>query len=327
MLGLVSIVIPTFDRKGLLAEAVASCLAQTYASVEIVIVDDGSTDGTGDFVGEKLQCEWEGRAIRYYRKENAGPAAARQYGLERAQGEFVQFLDSDDLILPDKIERQVHVLSSGSPGIVCCSCYGRKGEKAAGWERAERIGVQGRSVADYVRAMCSPVSFPMSCVAPIWRKDFLLAQAGWPSELCCGEDWAYYTALLTHAEAVGFVDAELFWACDHPGERASTTRRGKGTQRKAVSFARAWQSVCRVVREGGYLDQETSRGLLRIARSIYVLLLDIGTEEEIRGFEEAVRSFKRDAGGKVSLVTLVGWFRKVFGTSLALRGISLYLRR
>lgn len=103
--GLVSTVIPVYNRAVMLREAVDSVLAQSWRPIEIIIVDDGSTDDT-------LKVEDEIRAqhpeiVRVLRQENAGPGAARQLGLDAAQGEFVQFLDSDDLLLPGKFSAQV----------------------------------------------------------------------------------------------------------------------------------------------------------------------------------------------------------------------------
>src|ERR1700741_3904714 len=90
---LVSTVIPVYNRAAMLREAVASVLAQTWRPIEIIIVDDGSTDETAA-VAEELAAGNPG-IIRVLRQANAGPGAARQVGLEASSGEFVQFLDSD----------------------------------------------------------------------------------------------------------------------------------------------------------------------------------------------------------------------------------------
>jgi glycosyltransferase involved in cell wall biosynthesis len=100
----VSVVMPTFNRARFLHAAVASIRAQTYRCLEIVIVDDGSTDDTAA-VAAAL-----GDEVRYVRQPNAGPAAARNRGIADANGELIAFLDTDDRWLPTKIERQVAVL-------------------------------------------------------------------------------------------------------------------------------------------------------------------------------------------------------------------------
>lgn len=96
---LVSIVIPTFNRKRFVCEAIDSCLAQTYQRCEVIVIDDGSTDGTGDH----LLAEF-GDRIRYIRQENQGPAIARNRGIWEARGEYIHFLDADDQLVANKIE-------------------------------------------------------------------------------------------------------------------------------------------------------------------------------------------------------------------------------
>lgn len=99
----VSVVIPTYNRAAFLPAAVASIRAQTYACDEIVIVDDGSGDDTRQVVSQL------GAGLHYVHQANAGPAAARNRGIQEACGELVAFLDTDDRWLPQKIERQVEL--------------------------------------------------------------------------------------------------------------------------------------------------------------------------------------------------------------------------
>ena len=96
---LVSIIIPTFNRKHFVGDAIESCLAQTYENCEIIVIDDGSTDGTGAHLRERY-----GARIRHISQRNQGPAVARNRGIEAAKGEFIHFLDADDQLAPQKIE-------------------------------------------------------------------------------------------------------------------------------------------------------------------------------------------------------------------------------
>src|SRR3974390_2972306 len=116
---LVSTIIPVRNRPALLREAVASVLAQTYRPIEIIIVDDGSTDDTGRDAEDLAESHSEVRVIR---RENGGPGAARETGRLAARGEFVQYLDSDDLLLPRKFELQVAGLRQCSD---CAVSYGK----------------------------------------------------------------------------------------------------------------------------------------------------------------------------------------------------------
>lgn len=101
----VSVIIPTYNRKDYVTEAIDSVLNQTYKDFEVIVVDDGSTDGTGEILKEKYR-----NKIRYFYKENGGCASARNYGIRNALGKYIAFLDSDDKYLPKKLEDQVGIL-------------------------------------------------------------------------------------------------------------------------------------------------------------------------------------------------------------------------
>jgi len=102
---LVSVIIPTYNDRRWLGAAVDSALAQTYPRCEVLVVDDGSTDGTGEWLASRC-----GSRVRYFWKENGGLSSARNLGLRYARGEYIQFLDADDLILPRKLATHVQFL-------------------------------------------------------------------------------------------------------------------------------------------------------------------------------------------------------------------------
>ena len=98
---LVSCIIPVWNSERFIGEAIGSVLAQTYSPIELIVVDDGSTDNTAQVVYDAFP------DALYVRQENAGSVVARNNGLTRASGEFIAFLDSDDRWLAHKIERQL----------------------------------------------------------------------------------------------------------------------------------------------------------------------------------------------------------------------------
>lgn len=118
MCPLVSVIIPTFNSFGFLIEAVDSALAQTYQAIEIIVVDDGSTDDSAQVAARY------GDRIRYIRQDNQGPSGARNTGIRNSRGRFIAFLDADDRWLPGKLARQVPLLEADiSVGLVHSSCY------------------------------------------------------------------------------------------------------------------------------------------------------------------------------------------------------------
>jgi len=98
---LISCIVPVFNGERYVREALESILAQTHRPLEIIVADDGSTDGTGAIVAGF------GERVRYVKQSNKGPATARNFGLSLATGDFVAFLDADDLWHPEKLERQL----------------------------------------------------------------------------------------------------------------------------------------------------------------------------------------------------------------------------
>ena len=118
--GLVSIIIPTYNRRDLLEAAVDSCVEQTWPNIEIVIVDDGSTDDTADYL-ETLPETVSGRTFRTLVQDNSGPSHARNRGLDLAKGEYIKFLDSDDTMDPKAVEQ--YALALDRHGVdLCIGC-------------------------------------------------------------------------------------------------------------------------------------------------------------------------------------------------------------
>ncbi|GHB37176.1 glycosyltransferase family 2 protein [Mongoliitalea lutea] len=108
---LVSVIIPVYNREFLLPETIHSVYNQTYRPIECIIVDDGSTDNSKKIIQEfqrKFNSEFFN--IKLIEQSNAGAPAARNNGIHHSKGEFIQFLDSDDLIYPDKLQTQVEFL-------------------------------------------------------------------------------------------------------------------------------------------------------------------------------------------------------------------------
>ena len=117
---LVSAIIPTYNRGTILPRALESVLAQTRQPDEVIVIDDGSTDGTGDMLAETFAHRF-GKRLHYVWQPNAGVSAARNHGMRLARGDFFAFLDSDDTWLPDKTQRQADWLAGHADyGMVLC---------------------------------------------------------------------------------------------------------------------------------------------------------------------------------------------------------------
>ncbi len=110
----VSVIIPTHNRKTYIPEAIGSVYKQTFIPEEIIVVDDGSTDGTRVEIERRY-----GHTIRYIAQPNRGVAAARNKGIALAQGDYIAFLDSDDYWKPRKLEKQIQFFRSNPNYLIC----------------------------------------------------------------------------------------------------------------------------------------------------------------------------------------------------------------
>ncbi len=119
--GLVSVIIPTFNRLHLLEAAIESVISQTYRPIECIVVDDGSAENVEGLVHKLIAVQKDDMQIRYLHQRHAGSQSARNAGTLACSGEFIQYLDSDDVLYRDKIETQVNFLSS-HPG--CDAVFG-----------------------------------------------------------------------------------------------------------------------------------------------------------------------------------------------------------
>lgn len=200
MYSTVSVVIPTYNYGRFIAEAIESALAQTYTIAEIIVVDDGSTDETEDVVrrfGEK---------VRYIKQQNAGVCAARNIGVESSTGDFIAFLDADDIWLSNKIEKQVAKFAEDMEfGLVHCGM--REFDNATGVTIRQHLEGGEGWVADDLLLWEKPV-----VIGPggslLVRRDVINAVGGFDTDINVGEDWDFCYRVARHYK-VGFVRETL----------------------------------------------------------------------------------------------------------------------
>ncbi len=229
--GLVSAIIPVYNRPRLLIESVKSVLAQSYRPIEIIIVDDGSTDDTGAVV-DNLQREHP-EVIRVLHLENGGPGRAREAGRGIAQGEFIQYLDSDDLLLPRKFELQVNALREHPE---CGIAYGiTRLIDADGKVLQEPYKLTGQKMNYLFPALL--VERWWNTQTPLWRRTVCDRIGPWPQGKM-GEDWVYDSKAAALRVPLVFV----------PEVVAATRRHGEGRlTRSGFSSDKSKDIACLVV--------------------------------------------------------------------------------
>jgi glycosyltransferase involved in cell wall biosynthesis len=183
--GLVSVIIPTYNRAHFLGEAMDSVWAQTYRPIEMLVVDDGSTDNTPQVLEDwgKRHSEDPQFELRYFHQENKGAPAARNLGLIESSGEFIQFLDADDFLLPDKLRQAVETIERSQVDFAYA-------EVAVSDDRlnlvpGERYGKPLRGHAKDVTAYTWPI------MGPVYRRSVNREAGPWDEELAASQDWEY----------------------------------------------------------------------------------------------------------------------------------------
>ena len=301
---LVSTIIPVYNRGAMLREAVASVLAQDWRPIEILIVDDGSGDDTPTVMAE-LQAAHPGE-IRLLHQANAGPGVARQAGLEQARGEFVQFLDSDDLLLAGKFRRQVEALRADPQAEICYGKVIANNDGVRDTEPAQRSGERLRTLFP---AMLDEPLWPT--LAPLYRRSLVDRIGAWPRARQL-EDWVYDAQAGAAGARLAFVDEFVAETRNHGEARlCHLWKRDRSAMRERIE---AYFRVHELALASG-LSPDTPE-MQRFARTLFWMSRTAGAH----GFpEEARRLFelaRADARGP-------GWDFRVYRISTGLLGWRL----
>lgn len=211
--GLVSTIIPVYNRPEQLAEAVASVLQQDFRPIEIIVVDDGSTDGKTLQLAQDLT-RANPDVVRAVTQTNGGPGAARERGRLLAQGEFIQYLDSDDLLLPGKFSTQVGALRSRPAAHVA---YGM-----TRYRHADGTVAEGPWKGSGVERSSMFPSFLnerwWDTPNPLYRRSICEKAGAW-SDLRLEEDWEYDCRIAAQGAQLAWCKQYVCEVRDHAGDR------------------------------------------------------------------------------------------------------------
>ena len=191
----VSLIIATFNHARFLGAAIDSALAQTLGAVDVVVVDDGSTDDT-----PAVLARYAGR-VRVLRQPNRGLAAARNAGLAAARGTYVAFLDADDVMAPTKLAAQLEMLErSPTIGWTYCDVLIETVATRTTVTASERFGYGARALDGWLFPELIHGNF-IPAIAPMIRRTALDAAGGFDERLTALEDWDMWLRLSLIAEA------------------------------------------------------------------------------------------------------------------------------
>jgi len=318
--GLVSVVVPVYQRTALLRRAVASALAQTHEAVEVIVVDDGSADDTWE-CAQALASANPGRVFAL-RQENAGPGPARNRGLAIARGEFVQYLDSDDEILPRKFELQVAALRAHPQAAMA---YGltRRRDEATGQERDFPAGVG--EVTQIFPGILEQRGW--STMGPLWRRSACEAIGPW-GDFRNNEDLEHDLRAGLLGLAPVRVGEHLVTMHDHSGARAS----GMDTGFTAAFVHEMWRAHRSMWQHMRAAERTDASYLGRFARKVFWIARlcgERGLREDANEALAAAQEMSAYAGGSLQMRGF-GVMTRVLGWKASVRlseGLRRALRR
>lgn len=230
---MISVIIPTFNRAEYIFETIDSVCKQDYTGeIEIIVVDDGSTDGT-DIILEDLQSKIS--LLKVITTENSGVSSARNTGMLAAKGDFIQFLDSDDLIAPTKFSKQIKLLENNDNyGLCYCTSASFK------YNPSSITNIFSGSDQKYdVILPAFMYSGKWQVHSPIYRRYVCERIGQWNENLTCWEDWEYgIRAGLLDIKPI-FCNEILAYTREHDGERLSQD----SLEKTAISLENASNSI------------------------------------------------------------------------------------
>jgi len=305
---LVSILIPAFNAEVWIADTLRSAMAQTWEPKEIIVVDDGSTDET-----LAVARRFESGSLRVVTQPNQGAAAARNKALALSLGDYIQWLDADDLLSPDKIQKQMEALGErGSKHTLLSSAWGRF------WYRHERAKFVPTALwCDLLPKewLLHKLGQNLYMQTATWLVSRELTEAAgpWDTRLLSDDDQEYFCRVLLASDGVRFVpEAKVYYRASGPG---SLSYIGSSDRKREAH----WRSLQLHV---GYIRSLEDSERVRAACVEYLQnRMFIFYPERLDIFRHAVE-LSRTLGGQLEIPHLswkYSWIRALFGWRLARR--------
>ncbi len=299
---LVSIIVPCYNSSAWLAATLKSALAQTWSRTEIIVVDDGSRDDS-----LAIARRFEPQGVKVLKQANRGAAAARNAALVLAQGEYIQFLDADDLLAPDKISRQLARLTMEPADTVA----------SAAWARFHGYPAEAQFTPEPAwRDFVPPVDFLVLHYNTGWMMPpiawltprAVIARAGpWDERLTLNDDGEYFCRILLASVGIAFcADARCYYRSGLPG---SLSRRTDLKSLESLRLSIALNSDALLE----HAPTSAVRGALanawqKLAYDLYPDLPRESREAAARARDLGGATRPWEAGGRLQrLARLVGW--------------------
>jgi glycosyltransferase involved in cell wall biosynthesis len=299
---LVSILIPAYNAGEALAETVESALAQTWPNKEIIVVDDGSKDNT-----LAIARQFASRGVTVITQKNQGAAATRNNAFASSRGDFIQWLDADDLLVPGKIMAQMRALEKcGSKRKVMSGPWGRFIYRP---EKAKFVPSDLWADLSVVEWMARKMEQNLHMQTATWLASRELTQAAgpWDTRLLSDDDGEFFARVLMAGDGICFVpDAKVFYRISGPG---CLSYIGKSDRKMEAQFLSMEINI-------KYIRSLEDSGRVRKACLIYLQNWLSSFYPERLDIVEKARQLAATLGGKLDLPRLswkYSWIKSMFG--------------
>ena len=238
----VSVIIPVYNAEKYLGRCLAAVLDQTYSDLEIILINDGSTDSSGDIIRS-----FDDERIVVIGKENEGVSAARNDGLKRITGSRVVFVDADDYPEPDYIEKMADAMNRSGCGLVVCGYRYRdmEGHETGGFpNNREALHLKGDGYLSREEVVAG-IMLHESIASCLWNKMFkteLLSGMAFDESIAIGEDLLFLIEYVSKCDAFYLVAAPLYNYLINPGGAMKTIMEQNKFESKWLS---EWESISR----------------------------------------------------------------------------------
>ena len=312
MTPLVSILIPAYNAERFLAQTIQSALAQTWARKEVVIVDDGSRDGT-----LAVARRFESAALKVVSQPNQGAAAARNTAFSASQGDYIQWLDADDLLSANKVAAQMEALRSAGPRTLASSGWGYFRARP---EAAKFAPTPLWESLDPVEWMTRKWEHNLHMQTATWlaSRELSAAAGPWDARLLGDDDGEYFSRVIMRSDGIRFVPEGRVYYRISDASRLSYI--GASDRKMDAQYLGMEMQI-------GYLRSLADTDRVREACIVYLETWLGHFHPNRPDIVERARSLARALGRELRLPTLswkYDWIRRAFGWQAAKRAQIRY---
>jgi glycosyltransferase involved in cell wall biosynthesis len=261
-LPVVSIIIPCYNARQWVEEAIESCLNQTYPNVEIIVVDDGSTDGSLKVLRRYLP------RIKIETGPNRGGNNARNRGFSLSTGAYIQYLDADDYLEADKIARQVKFLEETKADVVYGDLKYRRHLPDASFSYLDKIQVSGAQ-QNILASLLSFWGARINGGAVLYRRQVINRVGGWDEILRAAQDTDFLTSVALSGASIRYQPGSYFVYRKYGAITVSTSSLSRWLENVCMSLAKSEVVLVRTSRLTEEYKTALAVGYFRVARACY----------------------------------------------------------